>query len=579
MLLSSVNKTDPKQHGENLNNSVSPQPSKLSTGAKIQIMQIIVCCLIAAMAVAAWSFGNQQSRAMQREVDVVKRLGRVAELTTEIKSIQIDVIQVQQFLTDISATRGLDGLADGTELAEEHAKSFSARATTITQIGNELELPAIVTAMQEAQTAFQPYYDQGKAMAKSYVAEGPAGGNKLMGSFDNSAQTMTSAIDSLITVGDQASASALTEAMGLSADTSTFEQLLALLSSFALAVGVGALFYTFRLQRHAESARVKAAQLQAEHDAALEEKAAHASVIISQLGEGLAGLAGGDLTREITLPFPGGMDELRNHFNSAAASLLSAITLVKESSLGIKSGTVDIAHASDDLSRRTENQAASLEETAAAVAQITATVKATASNAEEARLLASSAKGEAAASNEVVERAASAMRDIADSSKKINQIIGVMDEIALQTNLLALNAGVEAARAGDSGRGFSVVASEVRSLSHRSTEAAKEIKVILSQSNSRIDSGVQLVADTIISLRNILDRVDQIDKAIHAIAISADHQAAGLAEVNIAVDQMDQVTQQNAAMVEEANAATRSLTDRTVSLAEMVESFQTEKAA
>jgi methyl-accepting chemotaxis protein len=300
-----------------------------------------------------------------------------------------------------------------------------------------------------------------------------------------------------------------------------------------------------------------------------------AKFIISALGDGLKNLSEGNLTYRLKAAFPSEMQQLKEDFNSAAISLQDTITSVKNGTDGIKTGTEEIAQASDDLSRRTENQAANLEETAAAVAEITGAVKKTATGAIHARGVVTAAKNEADKGGEVVRRAVEAMQGIEKSSQKINQIIGVIDEIAFQTNLLALNAGVEAARAGDAGRGFAVVASEVRALAQRSADAAKEIKGLLSTSRGQVEDGVHLVAETGASLKQIIERVTEINNVVAEIAASAEQQASGLQEVNTAVDQMDQVTQQNAAMVEQATAATRTLTQQSGDLARVVARFTT----
>jgi methyl-accepting chemotaxis protein len=297
--------------------------------------------------------------------------------------------------------------------------------------------------------------------------------------------------------------------------------------------------------------------------------------VIQVVGGSLAALSRGDLTHRISEPFPEATDRLRISFNAAADELATVIATVKHGADGMKSGTEEIAQASDDLSRRTETQAANLEETAAAVAEIVATVKKTANGAGHARQVVSMAKEEADKSGDVVRKAVDAMNGIEKSSAKINQIIGVIDEIAFQTSLLALNAGVEAARAGDAGRGFAVVAAEVRALAQRSADAAKEIKDLLSTSRTQVEQGVQLVGDTGISLRSIIDRVAEINSVVAEIAAGAEQQSTSLQEVNAAVDQMDQVTQQNAAMVEQATAATRTLTQQSAELAEMVAKFTT----
>lgn len=308
------------------------------------------------------------------------------------------------------------------------------------------------------------------------------------------------------------------------------------------------------------------------------QNAQNSEYIIKTLGEGLENLSGGNLMFRLKAQFPAEFERLREYFNTAAQNLQETISSVKKGTDGIKSGTEEIAQASDDLSRRTENQAANLEQTAAAVAEITTAVKRTATGANQARDVVTAAKNEADRGGEVVRKAVVAMQGIEKSSQKVNQIIGVIDEIAFQTNLLALNAGVEAARAGDAGRGFAVVASEVRALAQRSADAAKEIKEILSTSRVQVEDGVLLVAETGTSLKQIIERVTEINKVVSEIAASAEQQASGLQEVNTAVDQMDQVTQQNAAMVEEATAATRTLTQQSGDLARVVSQFTTSAA-
>jgi methyl-accepting chemotaxis protein len=244
----------------------------------------------------------------------------------------------------------------------------------------------------------------------------------------------------------------------------------------------------------------------------------------------------------------------------------------------IHAATGEIATAADDLSRRTERQASSLEETAAALEEITITVEKTAEGAKHAREVVSTTKVDADKSADVVREAMTAMSGIDTSSKQISQIIGVIDEIAFQTNLLALNAGVEAARAGDAGRGFAVVASEVRALAQRSAEAAKEIKSLISASTAQVDQGVRLVAQTGEALGRIVAQVIEINGVIADIAASAQEQATGLQQVNIAIIEIDQVTQKNVAMVEETTAASHALADQTEELGRLISRYRTKQA-
>ncbi len=296
--------------------------------------------------------------------------------------------------------------------------------------------------------------------------------------------------------------------------------------------------------------------------------------VVESLAEGLSSLADGDLTFRISQPFAADYERLRSDFNAAVDRLQATMRTVRESADGIHTGTDEISQASDDLSRRTEQQAASLEETAAALDEVTATVRRAAEGAILARQAAESATEEAERSGAIVRDATSAMSAIEESSRQIGQIIGVIDEIAFQTNLLALNAGVEAARAGDSGKGFAVVAQEVRALAQRSADAAREIKGLISASGQHVGRGVSLVGQTGETLLRIIEKVGGVNALVSEIAASAHEQSTALAEVNIAVNQMDQVTQQNAAMVEETTAASHGLAQQAEGLATLIGRFR-----
>ena len=329
-----------------------------------------------------------------------------------------------------------------------------------------------------------------------------------------------------------------------------------------------------RMERETAEARRVAEEERQRASLQSSEASERQTAVVHSLGEGLERLSHGDLAYRLKETFPSEYERLRTDFNAAMERMQEAISNVSSTALGIHSGAAEITSASDDLSRRTEQQAASLEETAAALDEITATVRRTAEGAMQAAKVVQAAKADAQRSGEVVRDAVSAMSAIENSARQISQIIGVIDEIAFQTNLLALNAGVEAARAGEAGRGFAVVASEVRALAQRSAEAAKEIKTLISESTRQVESGVQLVDTTGQALEGIVLKVAEITGLVSEIASSAQEQASGLNQVNTAVNQMDQVTQQNAAMVEEATAASHALARDADELNGLVGKFQ-----
>lgn len=270
-------------------------------------------------------------------------------------------------------------------------------------------------------------------------------------------------------------------------------------------------------------------------------------------------MADGDLTVSMDGDFEGEFAELQYSLNSTVAKLLETVTDVRNSADSISSAAKEVATGNVDLSQRTEEQASSLEQTAASMEQLTGTVKQNADNSRQANQLAMGAREQAEKGGHVVDEAITAMQEISKSSKQIADIIGVIDEIAFQTNLLALNAAVEAARAGDQGRGFAVVAAEVRNLAQRSATAAKEIKSLIQDSGEKVQEGSDLVNQSGQTLNEIVDSVKKVGDIISEIAAASNEQSQGIEQINQAVAQMDEMTQQNAALVEESAAASESM--------------------
>ncbi|MDH4412190.1 MAG: methyl-accepting chemotaxis protein [Rhizobium sp.] len=329
-----------------------------------------------------------------------------------------------------------------------------------------------------------------------------------------------------------------------------------------------------QLEKEAAEARERMEQERQRAQALAEAEAAEKlRIATSGLAAGLKRLASGDLAFSLTEPFAPDFEALRHDFNHSVAQLAETLIAIIEGVTSIDEGANSINEGANDLSKRTEQQAAALEQTAAAIEQITTNVKSAAQLTEEARRVARDANDDASRSGVIVTKAEDAMKAIEASSSKISSIIGVIDEIAFQTNLLALNAGVEAARAGEAGKGFAVVAQEVRELAQRSANAAKEIKALITTSSKQIGEGVDLVRQTGSSLTEISNYIGQMNEHMESISTSSREQFTGLAEVNSAINELDQTTQRNAAMVEETTASVGSLANESDRLQTLVRRF------
>lgn len=289
-------------------------------------------------------------------------------------------------------------------------------------------------------------------------------------------------------------------------------------------------------------------------------------------------VAGGDLTVDIVSNSKDETGQLLQSLKLMTDGLLKVVQQIRQGAETINTASGEIAAGNMDLSSRTEQQAGSLEETASAMEELTTTVKQNADNAKQANQLAASASEIAVQGGSVVEKVVHTMNDINDSSKKIVDIISVIDGIAFQTNILALNAAVEAARAGEQGRGFAVVASEVRSLAQRSASAAKEIKELIDDSVSKVDIGSKLVVEAGSTMQDVVESIRRVTDIVAEISAASQEQSSGIEEINRAISQMDEVTQQNAALVEQATAATQSLQNQAVELGVAVNSFKVDQS-
>lgn len=301
-------------------------------------------------------------------------------------------------------------------------------------------------------------------------------------------------------------------------------------------------------------------------------KMAH-DMSLDRMADALEALARGDLTVSVDAGEFSGNERLADAFNRATANLREIISETRASADSIRNGSGEIAQASDDLARRTEQQAASLEQSTASIVSLNETVQGTADSARQTDATVNRALNDAKEGGEVVRETQTAMTQIEASSREMSQIISVIDEIAFQTNLLALNAGVEAARAGEAGKGFAVVASEVRTLAQRSAEAAKSIKSLIGSSAEHVAKGVDLVKNTAEVLSRTIDAFTEVSQQVNSMTAATETQANSISEINTAISYLDQMTQQNAAMVEESSAAAASLANEANNMSSVVARF------
>jgi methyl-accepting chemotaxis protein len=329
-----------------------------------------------------------------------------------------------------------------------------------------------------------------------------------------------------------------------------------------------------RLEQESASQRAAADADRQQFETARQQSEREQSLVVSSIAQALTRLAEGDLTERLAQAFPTNYEALRADFNTAMEQLQEVILGISASASEVSSASREISASTTNLSQRTEEQAASLEETSASMEQIAVTVRNNAEKAQNANVLVHQTRETADRSGQVVSEAVSAMTLIEDSSRKISDIISVIDEIARQTNLLALNAAVEAARAGEAGRGFAVVASEVRTLAQRSSQAAKDIKDLITSSAGQVQNGVALVNKAGASLTDILASIKQVSDIVGDIANASTEQASGIDQINNALAQMDEATQQNSALVEENAATAKALEEQSVSMQRRVSAFR-----
>jgi methyl-accepting chemotaxis protein len=463
-----------------------------------------------------------------------------------VDEMDLNRSDVQQFLTDVAATHERDGYKD----AEEAAKHFLDGAEKYRQLFLRENDANSLKQIEAIEADFNKFYVSGKVMAEAYITSGMEAGNLLMkgtaqvAGFDKESETLSNDLakfrEQQVSKADKISASAS------SAAQATMTLMIAgCLISIVLAISIGVWIVRSILHQ-------------------LGGEPAYAAEVMSRVSDG-------DLTVQVQAK---ASESMLDTLKVMVDKLSSIVGGVRSTTDFIHTTAQQIAAGNSDLSQRTEEQASSLEETASSMEELTSTVKQNAENAKQANQLAANASDIAVKGGQVVGEVVQTMASISSSSKKIVDIISVIEGIAFQTNILALNAAVEAARAGEQGRGFAVVASEVRNLAQRSAAAAKEIKALIGDSVDKVDAGSKQVDQAGATMEEIVSAVKRVTDIMSEIAAASNEQSAGIEQVNQAIIQMDEVTQQNAALVEQAAAAAEAMQEQAAVLMDAVSIFK-----
>jgi methyl-accepting chemotaxis protein len=460
----------------------------------------------------------------------------------QAKSMQEDVIQVQQYLQDVSATRGQDGLDDGFKKAKaqhdeflHHLADFRARATAAKD-------EAKLRQLDEMGQRFATYYKVGVTMAETYVSGGPSEGNPLMANFDTAAEALQASLTAFV---KEETAQMDAAIAGVGHETSLLRR---------ISLALGAVMAVLVVMANAVIYRSVVRPIQVASDVALR-------------------ISRGDLRHQF---MPKGKDEIGVMLSALSTmqdELRNLVTRVRNGVDEVNATAVNIAHANADLNDRTNQQAAALEQTASSMQHLGGTVTNNADHASNASRCAQQASQVAATGGAVVAQVVETMKGISKSSGRVADITTVIDGIAFQTNLLALNAAVEAARAGEQGRGFAVVANEVRALAGRSAQAAQEIKQLISGSLQEVERGSLLVDQAGHTMAEVVKAIDQVSTLVNEINDATSQQSSGLNQVIAAVHDIDQTTQSNAAMVEQNAHAADDLTKQAQNLVEAIGVF------
>ncbi len=510
-------------------------------GPRLWLSTAVPVALVCAF--GAWLWLSLGSVRQDVESHLVEQV-RMAQLA---KDMALNVVEVQESLQDVSATRGLDGLDDGFTEAGKSRQAFLQGLKAFEDYLQTHDATQMLDTTRQLREAFDAYYAAGVRMARAYVDGGPAAGNPLMAGFDEASEKLQTQMQALV---EKASQDMKAEVAGVAHDLTTLR-----LWGLALAAAVTVL-------------TLAAGWLIARS-------------IVRPLGlavQATGRVAQGDLAFEIPVSGQDETADLLRSLRQMQGQLREIATGVRRNAEQVAAASQQIADGNMDLSVRTEEQASALQETTASMMELGSTVGEASDSAREADQVAQGARAVVSRAGQVVEQMVHTMEGINQSSRKIADIIGVIDGIAFQTNILALNAAVEAARAGEQGRGFAVVASEVRSLAQRSAEAAREISTLIRDSVGRVETGAGLVQQAGSTMQEVVTSIERVTGLMGHITQSTSRQREGIQQVGTAVQEIDNTTQQNAALVEESAAAAQSLRDQAQHLLDLTSVFRLEGA-
>ncbi len=551
--------------------------NNLSLSLKITLS--FCCLLLIVLAFGSWTYLFSRNVHLSNQ-QVLEESAPFAELASEM---QLNIVQVQQWLTDISATRGRDGLDDGFAEAEASYTAVIAGLDRFEEMYRRENDSAMLQQLQKIRADVAEYYEVGKQMAQLYIAEGPAGGNPFMARFDAAAAAMTASLEPFIAQQLNELHSELEKIQqqtdrlqtGVIYVCALAAVLMALIGWILKRSLANPLEKTVAMVKELENGHLQA-RLQMQRSDELGEMAATMDRFADSLQHEVIGtlekIGQGDLTTHIT---PRDNDDrVRSALQRVQNELARLLEQIQSSGEQISAGSMQVADASQSLSQGATESASSIEQIGASVNEMASQTRLNAENAHQANQLAAQTSKIASSGNQRMNEMVAAMQEIDAAGQDIIKVIKVIDEIAFQTNLLALNAAVEAARAGQHGKGFAVVAEEVRNLAARSAKAARETAELIEGSVEKTVRGSEIATSTSQALSEIVGSIDQVTDLVAEINAASNEQAQGIDQINQALTQIDQVIQQNTASAEESAATSEELSGQANHLNQMLQRFR-----